>query len=189
MNLELPKAVVSVPGRSADRLQGTSPMKPKSDLVVGLTVVALAITGLAWLIPAGITLPGSERSVLLSPAFWPKVLFWLLLAMGLTIILGALRSGRAAKSQNTDGLLPLTRISLLKGLVFIGGLFVYYWVIHWIGIVLASTLMLIGAMCLGGQKQWLPMLLTAVLLPLAAYLFFVHVAKIPMPLGIFEQWL
>lgn len=189
MNLELPKAVASVPGRPADRLQGPSPMKPQPDLIVGLAVVALAIAGLAWLIPAGITLPGGERSVLLSPAFWPNVLFWLLLVMGLTVSLGAFRSGRAAKSQRTDGLLPLTRTSLLKGLLFIGGLFVYYWAIHSIGIVPASTLMLIGAMCLGGQRQWLPMLLTAVLLPLAAYLFFVHVAKIPMPLGIFEQWL
>jgi len=189
MNLELPKAAEAVPEHPAHPLQRTTPMKASPELIVGLAVMALAVAGLGWLIPTGIVLPGGERSLLLSPDFWPRLLFWLLLAMGLCLCLAALRSNRPATPKADEGLQPMTWASFARGLLFVAGLFTYYWAIRWLGIVPASTLILIGAMRLGGQKRWLPLLLTAVLLPLATYLFFVHVAKIPMPLGMFEQWL
>lgn len=163
-------------------------MKRHQDLIIGLIVMTLAIAGLAWLIPAGVQVPARLNSPLLSPDFWPRILAGLLLAMGLLISIMALRNRQQPPTEDAS-LTPITAQSRNKGIAFVIGLFVYYLAILWLGIVLASVLALIGFMLLGGQRRWWPMLLTAVLLPVLVYTFFVHIARIPMPLGLFEQWL
>ena len=63
--------------------------------------------------------------------------------------------------------------------------FVYYLLIDWLGMVLASVIAVIVFVLMCGERRYKIMLPVAMILPVGLYYFFLKVASIPMPLGIF----
>ena len=70
--------------------------------------------------------------------------------------------------------------------VVLGALFGFYVLIPSLGMVGPGMVIIFGLMVFGGERRWLPATLIATGVPILLYLFFVHVASIPIPLGIFE---
>ena len=62
----------------------------------------------------------------------------------------------------------------------------FYVLIPFLGMVVPGMAVIFGLMVLGGERRWLLAAAVAAGVPLLLYVFFVHVAGIPIPLGIFE---
>lgn len=167
------------------------------DFLIGLILVIVAIVGFFITIPAGIVSPGQIDIVALSPSFWPRIIVAGLGLAGATILLQGLFSSRrnkapllrcpidwkGEKEQRDEGFK-----SIFKVVICIVGLFAYYFAILKIGIILASTIIIVLFTLLGGERR-LPLQLTiAIALPVLLYYFFTYAANIPLPLGMFESW-
>ena len=66
------------------------------------------------------------------------------------------------------------------------GLIVYYGLVLPLGIVISSMLALSGFALIYGERRLKIILPLSVLLPVGLYYFFVKIANIPMPLGLFN---
>lgn len=164
---------------------------------VGLAMVAVAALGWFAAIPAGIDLPQSVQFAALSPDFWPRIVMVLLGICGAVVAVQAhveRRAGTASapapQDGTSDGTLvehPLaTRIQRVS--FAIACLFAFYFAIGYIGIIVSSTLTVLALTVALGQRAWRHVLPLAALLPVVLYYFFVYVAQVPMPLGMFEAW-
>jgi len=128
----------------------------------------------------------------LSPDFWIKIIVYATLALGTSILIKGI--GRARRDLEPSEVaeveeamrdrLPLDR-AVLGAVTAVAGLFAYFFLIDWIGMIAASNLAIIGFVLLCGERRLKIMLPLAALLPVGLYYFFLKVASIPMPLGIF----
>ena len=66
-------------------------------------------------------------------------------------------------------------------------LFVFYFLIDHLGMVVPGIAVIFGMMWFAGERRYALMATVAVVVPVLLYVFFVHVANIPIPLGIFES--
>ncbi len=162
------------------------------DLIIGVSVVAAALTGILVLIPLGVQSPGSVDVAALSPDFWPRVIMIGLCLCGTLILAQGLFARDTAEDPHISlehpvehTHLPLA-ISIVRATSAVIGLFLYYYAIDRIGIILSSSLIILGLMLLGGERRWLLLAALSLLLPIALYYFFTLVANVPMPLGMFE---
>ena len=80
---------------------------------------------------------------------------------------------------------PYSR-SITMAVIAVINFYIYYLLIDWIGMVLASIIAVIVFVLKCGERRYKIMLPIAVLLPIGLYYFFLKVANIPMPLGIFS---
>ena len=161
-------------------------------LAVGL-LLFFAFT-LFFIIPKGIFVPGSIKITVMSPAFFPKTVSIFL--MGLSVVLAfqnlfLLRQKKQQKgideSPSKMGAEDDRRPMWTKALKVFSAivlLFLYYKTVIWIGILYASVLYLLVFSILYGERRFKITLPLAVALPLAIYLFFTQIAKIPLPKGI-----
>ncbi|MDY0306123.1 MAG: tripartite tricarboxylate transporter TctB family protein [Desulfovibrio aminophilus] len=154
------------------------------DIVYGVVVGLGFAVFAAWGIPAWIETPSSVRIAAVSPAFWPEVVAVFLALSGFALAAGGLRrrlaegarrreAGAASAGWNLNP--PFTLAVFLA----------YYLLIDVIGIVCASALALAVMAVRYGERNRLVLSAVALGLPLALYGFFVWVAKVPMPLGLF----
>lgn len=169
----------------------------KREIFIGLLMLALAALGWFAVIPAGIDLPRNIKIQALSPDFWPRIVMGLLAAAGAAIaIQGFFESrepDRAAEADIEDAADDevaehAPAMLTLRVVLALAALFVFYAGIEHLGIVACSMAIIVVFTYALGQRQWKFILPLAVLLPLVLYFFFVHVASIPMPLGVFEQF-
>ena len=164
-----------------------------SDAILGAVLVALSIVLLWVVIPLGVKVPKSNKVLALSPDFWIKIIVWSTLCLGAYLIYQGLRSAREQLSEDKIDEIernrahhhPTGRAVLLASLAVLN-LFLYYFLIQWLGMVLASIISFITFVLLCGERRIVIMVPLAVLLPTALYYFFLKVASIPMPLGIFS---
>jgi len=84
------------------------------------------------------------------------------------------------------GLLGLGPLALAGLAVALGALFGFYALIPSLGMVVPGAALIFGLMAFGGERRWLLAAVVAAGVPLLLYAFFVHVAGIPIPLGVFE---
>ena len=163
-----------------------------SDAILGALLLATSGFLLTVLIPLGVQLPKSNKVLALSPDFWMKIIVWSTLVLGLYILYrGILHARRephadevAAVEEDLRHYHPPGR-AVFRAAIAVAGLMVYFFLIQWIGIVASSVLVIIGFVLLCGERRWKIFLPLAALLPIALYYFFLKVASIPMPLGIF----
>ena len=75
----------------------------------------------------------------------------------------------------------------LPGLaVALGALFGFYVLIPSLGMVAPGVAVIFALMVFGGERRWGLAATVAAGVPILLYAFFVHVAGIPIPLGVFE---
>lgn len=151
-----------------------------------LTGAGVALLGLlifTVLIPWGIDQPGNVEHTALAPDFWPQIIAVIMMVLG---VLQAIRP--APDDEDEDGGEDSGRwLHRLPGLaVALGALFGFYALIPSLGMVVPGAALIFVLMAFGGERRWLLAAAVAAGVPLLLYAFFVHVAGIPIPLGVFE---
>lgn len=143
------------------------------DFWVGAGVAGFALFLLVVLIPFAVVTPKSVQAIVLSPLFWPNILASLLLIGGiLQTFMGWRRGDDSPETPTKPARLVMLFILMPTYLVLI----------PWLGLVMASVLVFFGFLVIT-QTGRLPGYLTAILLPLALYGFFYHVAGVAIPQG------
>lgn len=164
-----------------------------SDAILGALLTMGSLVMLFVIIPISVQVPKSNKVLALSPDFWIKIIVWFSLFLGLYLILQGLRNAKQELSKNEIADIAeeqthhhSTGRSVLMVIIAIANIFLYYFLILWLGMVLASSISLVTFVLLCGERRIKIMLPLAVLLPIGLYYFFLKVASLPMPLGIFS---
>jgi hypothetical protein len=162
------------------------------DIVFGLALFGISIFVLYWLIPVGIDSPGAVQTRALAPEFWPRIIIIALTGLSLLVALqGAVRIRQLRAGGPEDGP-PSAGIDLVskgKALVAILLLFAFEAVLDWGGLVVPSMLAIAVFTVLYGERRPHLIIPVAIGIPLVLYFFFLKVAQVPMPLGVFEDLL
>ncbi|MEM6985780.1 MAG: tripartite tricarboxylate transporter TctB family protein [Pseudomonadota bacterium] len=154
------------------------------DFISGVCMVCFGALLLAVLIPNGVDEPRRVRFAALSPSYYPRIVSWTLLIVGLCIALRA--AWRPSFQPPEEGQRPdALRQTALVFLLLAG----FASLLSVLGLPLASSLALLFAFPLAGERAWLRVIVLSVAVPFALYFFFLKVANIPIPLGIFQPWL
>ncbi len=152
--------------------------------LTGFGVALLGLLIFAVLIPWGIDQPGNVEHTALAPDFWPQII------AGAMMVLGALLAIRPGPDDDDDedgGEDSGRWLHRLPGLAAVlGALFGFHLLIPSLGMVVPGVAVIFGLMVLGGERRWLLAAVVAAGVPVLLYAFFVHVAGIPIPLGVFE---
>lgn len=157
------------------------------DIGLGLVLLLAALVTLYWVIPEGVQSPGAVANPWLAPAFWPQIIVVALGGVSVVVAAqGAMRAWRIREGIEE----PVAREShpagTIRVIVAIALLFVYYWSLTWGGIVVPSAAAILVFTVLHGERRFRYFVPAAILFPLVLYYFFLKVALVPMPLGIFE---
>ena len=164
-----------------------------SDAILGAVLTVGALVMLLVIIPISVQVPKSNKVLALSPDFWIHIIVGFTLFLGAYLVLQGLRQAKENLSQDDIAAIEEKQRhhhsmgrSVLMVLIAVANLFLYYFLIQWLGMVLASSISVVTFVLLSGERRIKIMLPIAVLLPPGLYYFFLKVASIPMPLGIFS---
>jgi putative tricarboxylic transport membrane protein len=156
--------------------------------IEGVVVFLLGVLMYFVLIPVGIDSPSNLDHITLSPNFWPSIISAIFGLMGLLMIIMPdkkkdevnLELAEAAEIIN----LPYYFYRLTVVLI---ALFCFYFLIDSLGMVVPGIVVIFSMMLFAGEKRIAFAIFISVLVPILLYVFFVHIASIPIPLGIFES--
>lgn len=149
------------------------------DLLVGIFILLLGSLFFLLLIPLGIDQPSNIKQITLAPDFWPKIITIIIAIMGIFLIIEAKKNPHHDKPENWR-----SRVTGLS-VVFVA-LFSFYILIPYFGMVLNAMLLIAGLMLFAKERRYFLILLISIAMPSLLYIFFVFIANIPIPLGIFE---
>ncbi len=159
--------------------------------LTGIGVLVLGLLIFFVLIPAGVDRPGSVEHAALAPDFWPRIIAGIIMLMGLFLAIrpaakeedeGRGENGVEAAAEAAGGW-----VHRLPGLaVALGTLFAFYFLIPYLGMVAPGIAVILGLMVYAGERRWPLGVAVALCVPILLYVFFVHVASVPIPLGVFE---
>jgi putative tricarboxylic transport membrane protein len=155
--------------------------------IEGAVVLLLGVLLYFVLIPVGIDSPNNLEHITLSPNFWPSTISAIFGLMGFLMLILPVkkREGDSALEETFEKEnLPYYFYRLAVVLIV---LFCFYFLIDTLGMVVPGTVVIFGMMLFAGEKRIAVALFIAVLIPVLLYVFFVYVANIPIPLGIFES--
>lgn len=168
------------------------------DFITGGIFAVLGFAAFLYIIPSGVVVPKSVNIVALSPDFWPKVIAGGVTISALFLIAESLlmRLPHPIEEEDVEGheeseaqyqldTLPGT----LRMIILIGALFLFYFYLTTFGIVASSIVLMPAMMLFFGERKWRLIVPLSLFIPLGLYLFFLHIAGIPMPLGLFENLL
>ena len=161
----------------------------RRDIVTAVVFFVLGIAALLFLIPQGVAVPSTVKIAALSPDFWPKVITFAAIAASVFLLVETLtmqqphleEEEEADAAQYQLDTLP----SLLRVLVLIVALFVFYFSLTTLGVVAASIILLAAMMLFFGERKFALIAILSFGVPILLYLFFRYVASVPIPLGIF----
>ncbi len=156
----------------------------QKERIVGGGVLALGLLLFFVLIPFGIDSPEEIDHMTLSPDFWPRIISIMFALMGLLTIIRPGEIPADAEDEIDPASWP-ARLPRLAVVLIV--LFLFYFLIDHLGMVVPGIVVIFGMMWFAGERRYLMMTITAVIVPTLLYIFFVHVANIPIPLGIFES--
>ena len=153
--------------------------------LIGVGVALLGLLIFAVLIPFGIDRPGNVEHAALAPDFWPRIIAVIMMALGALL---AVSPGPEDADEDEDGGEESGRwLHRLPGLaVALGALFGFHALVPSLGMVAPGAAMIFGLMVFAGERRWLLAAAVSAGVPILLYAFFVHVASIPIPLGVFE---
>ena len=155
-----------------------------------LTGVGVALLGLlifAVLIPWGIDQPGNVEHTALAPDFWPQIIAVIMMALGVLQAVRPVPDDEDEDGGGHGGEDSGRWLRRLPGLaVALGALFGFYFLIPSLGMVVPGVAVIFGLMIFGGERRWGLAATVAAGVPILLYVFFVHVAGIPIPLGVLE---
>lgn len=160
-----------------------------NDVVLGIALLAISVFVLAWLIPVGIDSPGTISNWALAPAFWPRLIMIAMTALSVVILFQGLNRVRILRAEGVEAEPREPNIAgNVKTAIAAIGLFIFTWTMTWGGIVVPSMVALALYILLHGERRLTIIVPVSIGVPLALYLFFLKVALVPMPLGIFENY-
>jgi putative tricarboxylic transport membrane protein len=174
----------------------------QQSISVGLFSLGLGLLLHFWLIPNFISVPGNMARAVLSPAFWPEILAVMAMLAGVFVLVGAFKqssetqasdaspscdapaeeSSTASSQQALDQEVS-PQSDLIRLLTFVVAMALYAKYLDYLGMALASVLMLLVSFYLLGEKRVGLVLSVSILLPLVLYAFFLHVAGVSIPQG------
>ncbi len=137
----------------------------------------LAVFGIRY----GVSSPSNVSNIVLSPTFWPYVVAGLIGLSGLGLVLSArgAAAGEAEEPRPEGGWMRL----MIMAALMVG----YVLLTPVLGLVWTSMLAFIGLAFLIRTDHPKSAFLAAILVPLALYLFFAHVAGMAVPQGAFVR--
>ena len=162
------------------------------DILLGC-ILSVGFSLVVWvLIPAAVPVPKSIKVAALSPDFWPKIIAAGLAIMGLVLIAQGIIRILRERVETVPGISSNATPTSDRGSIFFRtvaimvGLLVYYALVGPLGIVISSILAIVAFAFIYGERRFKILIPIAILLPIGLYYFFVKVANIPMPLGLFN---
>ena len=153
----------------------------RDEFLVGVMISAMAALILWWLIPTHVDIPRRVPIRALSPAFWPKVIGWVMLICGVALTLRA-----TLAPPPPDAVADDLRVSRPEGLrlLALGVLLVgAFFSLRIIGMVWTCMIVFVALIWLTGSKHRLWGIGVGIVLPLALYFFFTKVAGVAIPQG------
>ena len=141
-------------------------------------MVIVSLTLITILIPIGMDAPRKVRFAALAPSYYPYIVSTILFLLGSVIII---RSRREKAAQPEPNVHPQA-IKRLSKFIFL--LAVFASSLEWAGFILSSSVALMVALPLAGEKRPLIIIANALIIPILLYLFFYKIAGIPIPLGV-----
>jgi cell division protein FtsW (lipid II flippase) len=159
----------------------------KPDFILGLLIIVLALIGSFVFIPRGVVLPDNIETRALSPDFWPLIIMMLLGIAGIALTIQS-KYGKAANDREADSVMRPLGEGLIRVAIVIAWLLGMFFAIPFIGMPIACALTFAAMSLFAGERRWKYILPITILMPLALYLFFVYVANVPLPVGVFEAW-
>jgi hypothetical protein len=151
----------------------------KRDWLVGFGVCLFSISLIVYLIPQFVDSPRSVRSIVLSPVFWPSVIAWMMLLVGVGILVSQYfeRGSAVLKSDYDEPKESYSRVFVFAA--FLAG---YYLLLPVLGMIWTSSLAyIIFSIFISGTEYRKTAVIVGVLLPMALYVFFYHVAGVNIP--------
>ena len=154
--------------------------------LTGIGVLMLGLLIFFVLIPYGIDQPGSVEHSALAPDFWPRIIAVIMMAMGLLLAVRPVPDDDEDEEQGDEH--DDRWLRRLPGFAAaLGALLGFYALIPSLGMVVPGVAVIFGLMVFAGERRWRLVTAIAVGVPILLYAFFVYVAGIPIPLGVFES--
>ena len=156
-------------------------MKSGSDhLQLGVAACVVALFLIFVGIPNAVSSPSNVRNIVLNPTFWPYVLSAFTGLIGLGLLADGWRQKKTEKVEadtdtNTYGWFRLGALIAI--------MIITLFALPRLGMVWTTMLVFLATAFLFRTRHPLTALLCAVLIPLALYLFFAHVAGVGIPQG------
>lgn len=156
--------------------------------LIGVGVLLLGLLVFAVLIPVGIDRPVNVEHAALAPEFWPRIIAVVMMGMGaLLVVRPQPEEEDEDDAEGGAGDAVPWRHRLAGLAAALGALFGFHLSIPSLGMVVPGAVLIFGLMVFGGERRWRLAVAVAVGVPSLLYAFFVHVAGIPIPLGVFES--
>ena len=153
--------------------------------IEGVVVVGLGLLTLFVLIPIGIDSPGDVDVLALAPEFWPLIVASLFTISGIIMTIKPFEEKPDDDEEEAEEPAPwperLPRLAIILGV-----LFAFYFVAPYLGFVIPGIVLIAGLAWFASERRVGMMFLISIIPPVLLYVFFVIIANIPIPLGIFE---
>lgn len=158
----------------------------RKDLITSGGAFLFGLLLILFLIPGAIVSPRSVSIAVLDPAFWPKVVSWVLLIIGVCMLLNITFWKKLESQDEPSAWISCKNVFRLSVLaVFLSG---YYLSLPYLGMVWGSSLayiLLSIAFCKTGYR--FAAVVVGLFLPAALYAFFYHVAGVDIPQSEFAR--
>ena len=151
---------------------------------LGALAIVASLVLIFFLIPTYVSSPSNVEKVILSPLFWPYALAGLTGLSGLALLIVAWRSDDSRTEANDVE--PDSRAAGFTRLAVVAGMMVAtMFLLYRLGLVLTSMLLFVALAYVVQAKHKKTAWLCAIIVPLALYAFFAHVAGVAIPQGNF----
>lgn len=158
-------------------------MSIKRDTLVGFLITIFSLLLVFYFIPVFVDSPTSVRKIVLSPVFWPTIIGWLMFIIGVGILTSQyLNRNSKDLTESTTSYDDKPSKSYGKLLMFAVFMVAYYLLIPAIGMVWSSCIaFIVFSIVISGTEHRKTAIIVGLLLPLALYVFFYHVAGVNIP--------
>lgn len=147
---------------------------------IGAGVVFLSLMLIYYIVPVAVVSPSNVRMIVLDPAFWPNVISWMMLLIGMFMMAASLLKKQKAESSENKNLFSYKKeLPLLLLVLFFSG---YYILLPDLGMVWGSSLAyILLSVFICKTRHRLSAVLVGILLPIVLYAFFYYVAGVSIP--------
>ena len=152
--------------------------------IEGLVVVGLGLLTLFVLIPIGIVSPGDVDVLALAPEFWPLIVASLFTLSGIIMAIKPFEEKQDDEEEAEEPIPWPERLPRLA--IILGVLFGFYFLAPYLGFVIPGIVLIAGLAWFASERRVGMTVLISIIPPVLLYVFFVIIANIPIPLGMFE---
>lgn len=133
-------------------------------------------------VPTGIPKARGSGFSLTSPAFYPYLVCWAGLAISAVATIGTALGGGAGQAADAPSY-PLST-TLVRFVVLLAIFTLNYLLLPQLGALVTMVLVFASMLLLGGERRFSVIAAASVGIPIAAYLIFRDLARVPLPAGI-----